>query len=105
MEKSFGKFKAYKILAANYKNHNNMHTAKMYDCRIIPKTKYGLLVLELVEGLNKNSLIKSYNNKYCKEAINFLESYGIKHNDELENIYRINRLLMEKVKKHFYNRF
>ena len=95
-------FKAYKILAANYKNHNNIHTAKMYDCRIIPKTKYGLLVLELVEGLNKNSLIKSYNNKYCKEAINFLESYGIKHNDELENIYRINRTFNGKSEETFF---
>lgn len=95
-------YKAYKKLAANYKNHQHIHTARMYDCRIIPGTKYGLLVLELVEGLNKNSLIQSYNNKSLNEAINFLERYGIKHNDELGNIYKINRTFNGKSEETFF---
>ncbi len=94
-------FKAYKILAANYKTHIHKHTARMYDCRIIPGTKYGLLVLELVEGLNEKSLIQRSNKSY-NEAINFLKYYGIKHNDEIGNIYKINRTFNGKSEETFF---
>lgn len=95
-------FKAYKILAANYKTHIHRHTARMYDCRIIPGTKYGLLVLELVEGLNEKSLITSKKDQFYKEATDFLENYGIKHNDELGNIYKIKRTFNAKSEETFF---
>ena len=62
----------------------------MLDCKIIPDSKYALLVITYQEELENAVPITNTQDHLYKEAEKFLKNLGITHRDLLGNIYEIN---------------
>ena len=79
---------AYTKLMTKYPDDANIHYPKMYRCIEIPNTKFGILELEYIPGIDPNSV---KNNIITQEMKNFINTYladaGIRHNDLDENIF------------------
>jgi len=78
---------AYKKIALSANSHQYKHTPKMNDCKLIPGTKYALLIITYKEGLN---YINTEEDHLFKEGQKFLKKLGINHHDLLGNIFEIN---------------
>lgn len=78
---------AYTKIASKANNHQYKHTPKMIGCKLIPGTKYALLIITYKEGLN---YINSEEDHLFKEGNKFLNNLGINHLDLLGNIFEIN---------------
>ena len=80
---------AYKKIGKQANNHKYVHTPKMIDCKIIPGTKYALLVITYQSALEDATLIKTDNSLF-NDAEKFLKNLGITHDDLVGgNIYEI----------------
>ena len=80
---------AYKKIDKKANNHKYVHTPRMIDCKIIPGTKYALLVITYQSALENAILITNTSDHLYMEAENFLNNLGIVHEDLLGNIYEI----------------
>lgn len=80
---------AYKKISKQANSHRYLHTPKMIDCKIIPGTKYALLVITYQKALENAKLIENTEDVLYKKAEIFLENIGITHDDLLGNIYKI----------------
>lgn len=80
---------AYKKIANKANSHKYVHTPKMLDCKIIPDTKYALLVITYQSALENAVPITNTQNLLYEEAEEFLTELGITHRDLLGNIYKI----------------
>ena len=78
---------AYKKIASAENINQYKHTPKMIDCKLIPGTKYALLIITYKEGLN---YINTEEDHLFKEGQKFLKKLGINHHDLLGNIFEIN---------------
>jgi hypothetical protein len=81
---------SYKKIGKQANNHKYVHTPKMLDCKIIPDTKYALLVITYQKELENAAPITHTQDHLYEEAENFLKNLGITHRDLLGNIYEIN---------------
>ena len=80
---------AYKKIDKKANNHKYVHTPRMIDCKIIPGTKYALLVITYQSALENAKLIKT-DNLLFNDAEEFLKKLGIVHEDLVGgNIYEI----------------
>ena len=66
----------------------------MFNCILIPNTKYALLIIEYKHGITEfnipgnNLTINNYEkNKFSGPAIKFLKDKGITHNDSVGNLF------------------
>jgi hypothetical protein len=82
---------SYKKISNQAKSRNYVHTPKMLDCKIIPGTKYALLVITYQKELENAVPITHTQDHLYEEAETFLKNLGITHRDLLGNIYAINK--------------
>ena len=81
---------SYKKIGNQVNSRNYVHTPKMLDCKIIPDTKYALLVITYQSALENAVPITNTQNHLYMAAEEFLKNLGITHRDLLGNIYEIN---------------
>ena len=83
-------FIAYSLLNATNNNSDKKHFPKLYDCILIPDTKYALLVIEYKYNLIQFKLNnESNNNKQTlyNETVAFLKGKGMVNRDLIGNLY------------------
>lgn len=80
---------SYKKIGKQANSHKYVHTPKMLDCKIIPDTKYALLVITYQSALENAVPITNTQDDLYEEAEEFLTKLGITHRDLLGNIYKI----------------
>tara|TARA_B110000037_G_scaffold214831_1_gene271334 strand:+ start:64 stop:1125 length:1062 start_codon:yes stop_codon:yes gene_type:complete len=81
---------AYDLLQTNYPQDCNIHYPKKFYCKMIKGTGFALLKLKYIPDIEEVDFYnKSDNNqKLIRDAQEYLSKIGIKHNDEVNNLFR-----------------